>query len=192
MAFDERETRGFLRLRLLALGSTVAFLLVIVAAVALIAVLPAVFDTFGAVGRWSFAVLRWPLLAGIAVVGLACLYRYAPDRDNPRWSWVSLGAVVATALWLAGSALFAFYANNFGSFNETYGSVSAVVVLLLWLFLTAFAILFGAELNAETEHQTARDSTEGRERPMGERHAYAADTLGETADATKERGLRSS
>ncbi len=180
VAFDERETRGFLRLRGLALLFTLAFLVVIVAAVAVIAVLHALLDHLGAVGRWTFAILRWPLLGGIAIAGLATLYRFAPDRDNPRWRWVSLGALVGTVVWLAGSALFALYANQFGSFNETYGTLSAVVVLLLWLFLTAYAILLGAEINAETEHQTARDSTEGPERPMGERGAHAADTLGDT------------
>ncbi len=97
---------------------------------------------------------------------------------------MTLGEIVATAFSLAGSALFAVYAARFGSFNETYGSLSAVVVLLLWLFLTAFAILLGAEINAETEHQTARDSTQGPERPMGERGAHAADTLGDTAGSS--------
>ncbi len=184
VAYDEKEGRGFLRLRALSLAFTLAFLVVLVAAVAVIAVLPALLDHLGVVGRWTFAVLRWPLLAAIAIVGLAALYRYAPNRDDARWRWVSLGAIVASVLWLAGSALFALYANRFGSFNETYGSLSAVVVLLLWLFLTAYAILLGAEINAETEHQTARDSTEGPERPIGERGAHAADTVGETAHAS--------
>ncbi len=183
VAYDEKEARGFLKLRALALAFTLAFLVVIVAAVAVIAVLPAVFDSLGAVGRWTFAVLRWPMLAAISIVGLAALYRYAPNRDDAQWRWVSLGALVATALWLAGSALFALYANQFGSFNETYGSLSAVVVLLLWLFLTAYAVLLGAEINAETEHQTARDSTVGPARPMGERGAHVADTVGDTAES---------
>lgn len=184
VAYDEGESRSFLKLRALAVAFTLAFLVVMVAAVAVIAVLPALFDHLGAVGRWTFAVLRWPLLAAISIVGLAALYRFAPNRDDPRWRWVSLGALVGTVLWLAGSALFALYANRFGSFNETYGSLSAVVVLLLWLFLTAYAILLGAEINAETERQTARDSTQGPERPMGERGAYAADTLGDAAGSS--------
>ncbi len=96
---------------------------------------------------------------------------------------MTLGEIVATAFSLAGSALFAVHAARFGSFNETYGSLSAVVVLLLWLLLTAFAILLGAEINAETP-QTARDSTQGPERPMGERGAHAADTLGDTAGSS--------
>ncbi|MDP8987624.1 MAG: YihY/virulence factor BrkB family protein [Actinomycetota bacterium] len=177
VAFDERETRGFLRLRALALGLTLAFLVVIVLSVALIAVVPRLLAETPFVT--AFSLLRWPALAVVAITGLAALYRYAPDRDEPRWQWVSLGAVLATVLWLAGSSLFSLYADNFGNFNETYGSLSAVIVLLLWLSLTAFVILLGAEINAETEHQTVRDSTEGPEQPLGERGAHPADTVGE-------------
>ncbi len=88
---------------------------------------------------------------------------------------------------MVGSALFAVYADNFGKFNETYGSLGAVVVLLLWLNLTAYVVLFGAELNAETERQTVHDTTKGRPRRLGERDAYAADTVGETAEQVKAR-----
>jgi membrane protein len=114
------------------------------------------------------------------------LYRYGPDRDRPALSWVSPGAVVATVLWLAGSALFAFYTANFGKYNETYGSLGAVVVMMLWLYISALAVLFGAELNAELEKQTVRDTTKGPEQPMGERGAMAADTLGPTAEEMRE------
>ncbi len=177
VAFDETETRGFLRLRAMALLLTLAFLVVMVLSIALIVVVPKLVE--GTPFDTVFSVLRWPALAVVAMIGLAALYRYAPDRDEPRWQWVSLGAVVATVLWLVGSSLFSLYANNFGSFNETYGTLSAVIVLLLWLSLTAFVVLLGAEINAESEHQTHRDSTSGPERPRGERDAYVADTVGE-------------
>jgi len=124
-------------------------------------------------------VLRWPLVALLIFAALAVVYRYAPDRENPEWRWVSWGAVVAAALWLLASIGFSVYVSLLGSYNETYGSLGAIVVLLLWLYLSAFAILVGAELNAEMERQTARDTTTGADRPMGERDAYAADTLGE-------------
>ncbi len=181
VAFDEKETRGFLRLRAMALLLTLVFLVVMVVSIALIAVVPNLLEgtPFGTV----FSVLRWPALAVVAMIGLAALYRYAPDRDEPRWQWVSVGAVVATVLWLVGSSLFSLYANKFGNFNETYGSLTAVIVLLLWLSLTAFVILLGAEINAESEHQTVRDSTEGPERPKGDRDAYVADTVGERVAA---------
>ena len=112
------------------------------------------------------------------MVGLAVLYRYAPSRQEPKWRWVSWGSVVATVLWLIGSALFSFYVSHFGSYNKTYGSIGAVVILLLWFYLSAFVVLLGAELNSEMEHQTRRDTTSGSPAPMGERGATMADTLG--------------
>ncbi|MDQ4026548.1 MAG: YihY/virulence factor BrkB family protein, partial [Actinomycetota bacterium] len=103
----------------------------------------------------------------------------------PEWRWVSWGAVTATILWLIGSAAFSFYVDNFGTYNETYGSVAGVIVLLLWLFLSAFMVMLGAEINAELEHQTAKDSTEGQDRPLGQRGAEMADTVGEPAESRK-------
>src|SRR5688572_12463308 len=123
--------------------------------------------------------LRWPILGIAFVIALAVLYRFAPSRDEPRWRWVSWGAVVATVLWLVGSALFSWYVSNFGSYNETYGSIGAVAVLMMWLWLSALIVLLGAELNAELEHQTRRDTTRGDDRPMGRRGAHVADTVGE-------------
>jgi membrane protein len=96
-------------------------------------------------------VVRWPLLAGLMLVGLAMLYRYAPDRDGARFRWLSWGSLLATALWLAGSGLFSLYVNSFANYNRTYGVLGAVIVLLIWLFLTSFVVLLGAELNRELE-----------------------------------------
>jgi membrane protein len=109
------------------------------------------------------------------------LYRFAPDRANPRWRWVSPGALVALVLWLLGSVGFSWYVDNFGKYNQTYGALAAVIILLLWLYLSAFAVLLGAELDAEIERQTARDTTTGPERPLGQRDAEVADTLGESS-----------
>jgi membrane protein len=136
----------------------------------------------GRVGRIAAGALRWVLLLLLMLGGLAVLYRYGPDRDEPKWSWASPGAVLATALWLAGSVLFAVYTANFGKYNETYGSLGAVVVVMLWLYISALAVLLGAELNAELERQTAKDTTKGGPQPMGRRRATAADTLGPTAE----------
>jgi membrane protein len=120
-----------------------------------------------------------PLLLVVALVGLAVPYRYAPSREVAQWQWVSSGAVIATALWLIGSIAFSIYVSNFGSYNETYGALGAVVILLMWFWLSAFIVLLGAELNCEIERQTARDTTSVSSKPMGERGAYAADTIGE-------------
>jgi membrane protein len=186
-AYDEKETRKFFRLRGLAVLLTMAAILFLLLAVGLIAVLPPLLENLGLgeTGRTVASIFRWPLLALGFMLGLAVLYRVAPDRDDPEWRWTSPGAVLATLLWLAGSFLFSLYTANFASYNETYGSLGAVVVLMLWLLLTAYAIIGGAELNAETERQTVRDSTQGRDRPLGQRDATAADTVGPTAEEIK-------
>ena len=179
LAYDEQETRNIVRLRGLALLMTLGAVLFVTVAVGIIAVLPAVLDTLGlgAGGRLAADVLRWVGLVLFVGASLAVVYRYAPDRDNPRLSWVSLGAGVATVLWVLGSVGFSVYVGTFGNYSETYGALAGVIVLLLWLFLTAFVVLFGAEVNSETEHQTAEDSTVGPPRPMGRRNAVKADTL---------------
>lgn len=177
-AYDEKETRGFLKLRGLALALTIGAIFFGLIAIALIAVVPALLGNIGlgdagqAAVRWG----RWPILALSVIAGLAVIYRFAPDRDHPQWNWASTGSLIATVIWLVASAGFAWYVNSFGSYDETYGSLAGVIVLMLWLFLTAFAILLGAEVNAEMEHQTRRDTTSGPSRPMGQRDAYVADT----------------
>ena len=157
LVYDERETRGFLKLRGLSLLLTLGAVVVAVVALALITVFPAVIDDLGLgeAGELAASIGRWVILALLVLVALAVLYRFAPDRANPRWRWVSWGAVVALALWLLGSFGFSWYVDNFGKYNQTYGALAAVIILLLWLFLSAFAVLLGAELDAEIERQTA-------------------------------------
>lgn len=179
--YDEEERRGLIRLNLVALALTLGLILVVIVSLGLIMIVPALLGVvgLGATAEMLVTYLRWPILFVVAVVGLAVLYRFAPCRERPRWQWVSWGAVIATVLWIIGSIAFSIYVRNFGSYNETYGSIGAVVILLLWFWLSAFIVLLGAELNAEMEHQTAEDTTSGRPRPMGERGAHAADTVGE-------------
>jgi membrane protein len=183
LVYDERETRGFAKLRGLSLLLTLGAIVVAVVALALITVFPGVIDGLGLgqAGELAASIARWVVLAVLVLVALAVLYRFAPDRANPRWRWVSWGAVVALALWLLGSVGFSWYVDNFGKYNQTYGALASVIILLLWLFLSAFAVLLGAELDAEIERQTARDTTTGPDRPLGERDAVVADTLGESA-----------
>jgi membrane protein len=182
LVYDERESRGFLKLRGLSLLLTLGAILMAVVAIALVAVFPAVIGDLGLgqAGELAASIARWVVLALLVLSALAVLYRHAPDRANPRWHWVSGGAVVALVLWLLGSIGFSWYVDNFGKYNQTYGALAAVIILLLWLFLSAFVVLLGAELDAETERQTARDTTTGLERPLGERDAAVADTLGES------------
>ena len=146
--------------------------------IGLIAVLPGMLDVLGvgAAGRVVTQVAQWVLLALIAMGSLAVLYQYAPDRERPELRWVSWGAVIATALWLVGSAGFTLYVSNFGDFGATYGTFAGIIILMLWLFLTAIVVLLGAEINAEMERQTSTDTTVGEPEPMGERGADPADT----------------
>jgi membrane protein len=183
LVYDERETRGFLKLRGLSLLLTLGAIVVVVVALVLIAVFPGVIDDLGLgqAGELAASIARWVVLALLVLAALAVVYRFAPDRANPRWRWVSWGAVVALVLWLLGSVGFSWYVDNFGKYNQTYGALAAVIILLLWLFLSSFAVLFGAEFDAETERQTARDTTTGPEQPLGQRDAEVADTVGESS-----------
>ncbi len=182
LIYDERETRGFVKLRGLSLLLTLGAIVVVVVALVLITVFPGVIEDLGLgqAGELAASIVRWVVLALLVLVALAVVYRFAPDRTNPRWRWLSWGAVVALVLWLLGSVGFSFYVDNFGKYNQTYGALAAVIILLLWLYLSAFAVLLGAEFNAETERQTARDTTTGPERPLGQRDAEVADTVGES------------
>lgn len=182
IAYDEEEKRGFLRLNAMALGLTLAMLLFVIVALALIAAVPAAVALLPLPDglAWSLRLLRWPILFGAVVAALAVLYRYAPSRDAPQWKWASPGALVATALWLLGSIAFSVYVTSFGDYNKTYGTLAAVAVLLLWFYISSYAVLLGGEINAETERQTRQDTTRGEQQPMGKRGAYSADTLGGT------------
>jgi membrane protein len=175
IAYDETESRGAVKLRLLALALTIGAVLFVIVAIALVAVAPLVLDLLGPSGQLIGQVVRWVLLVVLVVVALAVLYRVAPDRDAPRFSWVTLGSVAATVLWVVGSVLFSLYVNNFGSYNKTYGALAGVVVLLLWMYLTSYIVLLGAEINSESEYQTAADTTKGSSAPMGTRGAVKAD-----------------
>lgn len=179
LAYDEEESRGFLKVRGIALLLTLGAIVFVLLAFALVAVVPPVLDALplGVVGTVLAQVVRWVLLVGVVVVALAVVYRLAPDRDAPRFAWTSTGALVATVLWVLGSVGFSLYVNNFGSYNETYGALAGVVVFLLWLFLTSYIVLLGAEINAESEKQTRADTTTGDSVPMGQRRAQAADTV---------------
>jgi membrane protein len=188
IAYDEVETRSFLKRKALALALTLGAIIFVLITFALIAVVPIVLDALplGIVGTILAQVLRWVLLLGVIAGALAVLYRVAPDRDAPKMRWVSLGSVVVTVIWAAVSLLFSLYVDNFGSYDKTYGAIAGVIVLMLWLYLTCYLVLLGAEINAEAEHQTAVDTTEGSPEPMGRRDATVADELPEPPVPTKE------
>ena len=163
VAYDEQESRGFVSYYGTAILLTLGAILGVIAAIAVVVAPPVVvrFLGLGSLLEGVIAFARWPILAIAMMAGLAVVYRYGPSREQPRWSWVSAGALIATLLWIAGSALFSLYVTSFGSYNETYGSMGAVIILLTWFLLSAYAILIGAEINSEMERQTRKDTTTG-------------------------------
>ncbi|MGY1913906.1 YihY/virulence factor BrkB family protein [Blastococcus sp. SYSU DS0973] len=187
IAYDEVETRNFLKLRALSLVLTLGAIVFVVLTIGLVAVLPVVIDLLplGSVGTVLVEIARWLLLLVVVAGSLAVLYRVAPDRDAPKFRWVSLGSIVVTVVWALVSLGFTIYVNNFGSYDKTYGAIAGVIVLMLWLYLTCYLVLLGAEINSEAEHQTGLDTTDGEPMPMGERDAVKADTLPAKAEPEK-------
>lgn len=179
VAYREPETRGFIRLNVLTYLLTAAAVLFSVIILALLVVLPSITALLILPDWWNIfiPIIRWVIFVAVVSLAIATLYKYAPSRRAAQWKWLSTGAVLATILWLAGSALFSLYVSQFGTYNETYGALGAIVVLLLWLFISSYAIIIGAALNAEMEFQTVRDTTLGPARPMGQRGAVVADTV---------------
>ena len=188
LAYDEVEARNFVKLKLTSLALTLGGIVFVLVTFGLVAVVPAVISALplGIVGTVLAQVATWIVLLGVFAGALAVLYRVAPDRDAPKFRWVSLGAVIVTVIWAAVSLGFALYVNNFGSYDKTYGAIAGVIVLMLWLYLTCYLVLLGAEINSEAEHQTAHDTTEGEPQPMGARDAKMADSLPDPPTPTKE------
>jgi len=177
--YEEEEKRSFFRRTLITLAFTLAAILFAVIAMAGVVVLPVALGYVG-LGETATTALhwaRWPALLLAVGIFLAFVYRYGPDRANARWRWVSWGSAMAAFVWLLGSFAFSWYVSNFGSYNETYGSLGAVIGFMTWIWLSAIVVLVGAELDAELEHQTARDTTTGPEKPLGERNAAMADRV---------------
>jgi len=183
LAYDETESRKFVKLRGLAIVLTLGAMVLMAVALTLIVAFPALADSWPTALRWTVGILRWVLLAALLIAGLAVVYRYAPDRDEPKWGWVSWGSGIATLLWILASIGFSIYANSFGNYNKTYGALAGVIILMFWLYLTAVIVLVGAELNTEMELQTAKDTTAGPTKPMGDRDAHAADHVAESPAA---------
>lgn len=180
IVYGEEERRGFIALNLIALVLTVGAIIFVVISLSFIVIFPVFLNFFGLsiIGEKLTRILRWPLLGIFVIFGLGLLYRYAPYRSHAQFKWVSWGAVIATILWMVVSMLFSLYVSYSDTYNETYGSIGAIIILLMWFYISALAVLFGAELNAEMEHQTKKDTTTGPPQPPGQRGAYVADTVG--------------
>lgn len=184
IAYDEEEKRGFIRLNFLALAITLGAIIVALLAVGAITALGTLGELLPTAGDAVVIggkILSYMLLTLGGAAGAATLYRYGPDRDRARWTWLTPGSLFAALTWIVLTLGFGVYVANFGNYNATYGSLGAVVVLLTWLYLSAYVLLLGAELNAECEHQTASDTTVGPSEPIGQRGALVADTVAESS-----------
>lgn len=178
VVYHEHEKRSFVRLTLTSLAFTlgaVAFIIIALLAVVAVPVLLN-FVGFGSAADMLLNLVRWPFMLLVLIGALALIYRYGPSRTNARWVWVSWGSVAAALLWVLVSLGFSYYVSNFGNYNKTYGSLGAVIGFMTWIWISSMVVLMGAELNAELEQQTERDSTVGPEKPKGRRGAFKADT----------------
>jgi membrane protein len=180
LIYDEDEKRGLIWLNVVSLFFTICAIAGAGLAIALVVVFPVLLAAFGLTSSDHpiIGYLRWPVMFVLIILGLAVLYRYGPSRRLAKWRWISIGSVFASLSWLAVSSLFSWYLGNFANYNATYGALGAVVGLMMWMWLSTIVVLVGAELNSEVEHQTARDSTVGPEKPLGTRGAVMADTVG--------------
>jgi membrane protein len=181
VAYDETEKRGFFKLLMTSMmftaGGVVFFILVLNVVIGIPLVVK--FLHLGPIGDALVSILPPLVLFGVAIVAIAVLYRFGPSRTAPKWTWVTPGSIFAAIVWVIGSAGFSYYLSNWGNYSATYGSVGAIIGAMMWIYISMWIVLVGAELNSEIEHQTARDTTVGPEKPLGARGATMADRIGE-------------
>lgn len=180
IAYEETEKRGLIRLNLLGLCFTLCAMLAATLMIGLVAVMPVLLsylwlDQFK---ENLVLLLRWPFLLVIAAIATAAVYRFGPSREPAKLRWMTWGAALVTLAWFLMSTGFSFYLDHFANYDATYGTLGALMGFLVWTWLSLVILIVGGELNAELEHQTARDTTTGAALPMGARGAYVADTLG--------------
>ena len=179
--YKEPEKRSFIGLTLWSMAFTIGALVLVLLAFGAVVAVPVALKLMGipdGSGTALLTLLRWPILYLVVLFGLACLYRYGPSRTTPQWRWVTWGSAIAGGIWLVGSLLLSWYVANFANYNATYGSLGAVIGFMIWIWLSTIVVLLGGEINAEMEHQTAKDTTEGGGKPMGARGARMADEIG--------------
>lgn len=180
VAYDEKEERSFFKLNAVSLAFTVVGLILVLVVFAAVVGLPIVlaYVPLGPFSEWALRIGRFVVIVLIVALALSLLYRFGPDRREAKWRWVTMGSSVAALVWAIASAGLSYYASNFAHYDATYGSLGGVIGLMIWIWVSTTVILAGAELNAEIEHQTARDTTEGPGKPLGARDATMADTVG--------------
>jgi membrane protein len=169
-AYDIDEGRPWWKVRLIAIGLTVALAVFVLASFALVVAGPSLADAaaralgLGTAFSWTWAILQWPVAFTLICIAVGVVYYFGPDAEQ-EWVWVSPGAVLATGLWLLASLLFRLYAVSFGNYQVTYGALGGVVVLMLWMYMTGLAIVIGAEVNSEIEHASPWGKDPGEKIP---------------------------
>lgn len=183
--YEQEEKRNVFRFTLVSVALAVSAIFLALLGILAASVLALVQFALSEMGYAGIALVRaatWIVAFALASFAVAIMYRYGPCREDAKWRWLTLGSAVGTTLWLLGSVLFGWYA-SVANYTTTYGSLGAVVALLMWIFVSAYSVLLGAFINAESERQTARDSTTGPERPIGQRGAVVADSSAAFDDA---------
>ena len=180
IAYEEKEKRSLLHFYLIAIAITLAAVFIALLALAGVAVaasldelLPWISDSVVLIGK----IVAYAALLLVAAAVAATLYRFGPSREDARWKWITPGSVFTAVTWLVLTILFGVWVTNVTDYSATYGSLGATVGLLTWMYLSAYVFVLGAELNSEIEHQTAKDSTTGKPKPLGARGAWAADNV---------------
>lgn len=177
MAYEEPEHRSFLRFQATGLIMTVCGILGAVLGLVILVFLPVAIEFVG-VDAYAKAVVRiasFAMLFAFVMTSLSLLYHFGPSRRSAKWHWVTPGSSVATLLWLVASILFSLYVGHIASYDASYGPLGAIAGVMMWFWVSAYAVLLGAELNAELELQTAEDTTIGPNKPTGQRGAFVAD-----------------
>ena len=183
VAYEEVEKRSFVRLNLLSAMFTFGAIIIATGMLLTVGIVPVMLAMLH-LESWAeilVTIARWPLLLASVWFGISLIYRYGPSRDNAKWRWLNWGAALATVVWLSASAAFSYYLQNFADYDATYGSLGAVIGLMMWTWISVIILIVGAEVNAEMEHQTTKDTTTGPSQPMGHRGAVVADTIGKSA-----------
>lgn len=180
IAYEEDEKRSFIRVNLVAIGITLGGVLFAAAGLLMASSLAFLSDI--APGAPTVGLVLTKLIGGLlsaASVGAIALflYKFGPSRARPKLVWAMPGAILFAAIWTGLTAGFGYYVSGLGNYTATYGSLATIVIFLTWIYVASYALLLGAELNAELEHETARDSTTGPEKPIGKRKAWVADHL---------------
>lgn len=180
IVYHEKEKRSYPRLYGVSLSFTLAGLGFGLVAIALVAVLPVALSHLPLASETAdlFRYARWPIMLVLIAYAIAVFYRFGPSREKAQWRWVTWGSLLASVLWLGASLLFSWYTTTLASYSKTYGSLGTIIIFMTWVWISNIVILLGAELDAELEHQTMQDTTTGPPKPLGERGAHVADTVG--------------